>query len=72
MLVVCCCGLQQNEDFIQDALRVVAYSMEQQNWGLVDWFLGKHVTQDLGSYFLPVIAQVGTATGPASNTYVDR
>lgn len=55
------CGtcLQNNEDLIQDALRITAYSMEAQNWPLVEWFLKEHASPDLGAYFMPVIAQVG-------------
>jgi hypothetical protein len=50
--------LQNFEDLIQDALRIIAYSMEAQNWELVRWFLNEHQSPDLGAYFLPIIAQV--------------
>lgn len=49
---------QNREDVIQDALRVLAYSMEKQNWGLVSWLLAHHDSRELGPYFLPAIAQV--------------
>jgi len=50
------------EDTIHDALRIVAYSMESQNWELVGWLLKEHNSKDLGAYFFPVIAQVWTAS----------
>jgi hypothetical protein len=43
---------------IQNALRVVAYSMEKGNWGLVRFMLAHHQSEALGPYFLPIIAQV--------------
>jgi hypothetical protein len=49
---------QNYQDVIQDALRIIAYSMEAHNWELVTWFLTEHGSPDLGAYFLPIIAQV--------------
>lgn len=49
---------------IQDALRIVAYSMEAHNWELVRWFLTEHQSPDLGAYFLPIIAQVRNEARP--------
>lgn len=58
VLLLSCYPLQNFEDLIQDALRIIAYSMEAQNWELVRWFLNEHQSPDLGAYFLPIIAQV--------------
>lgn len=55
--------MQNNGDTIDPALRIVAYSMEEGNWDLVEWMIDNHESQELGPYFLPAIAQVSCKDG---------
>lgn len=56
--VLTCSFPQDSGETIDPALRVVAYSMEEGNWDLVEWMINNHQSQELGPYFLPAIAQV--------------
>lgn len=56
-----CHTAQDDGSTIDNALRTVAYSMEEANWDLVEWMVQHHDSKELGPYFLTAIAQVGLA-----------
>lgn len=56
---------QDDNELVQDALRVVALAMEAGHWDIVQWMLQHHESEAVAAYFLPAIAQQGSTADMA-------